>query len=321
MSIIATDILIKTMIEGALADLRRNAWILDDIFGGLATDPLATHEYGYKEVQRAKEWFAKNRIDVYLNNRIDAPQFPCITIVQTSSREMLERTSLSDEGDIEDTEPHSKRKQIQKVYDNFTPKSYNPAKGWVTFPDGVNTDLIAVGQFLVSSKSGKAYVIGSCVDSETFAIAPNIIDDFTNAYIAPPTSLWNLHREQTFLEETFAIGLHAQSDTNQAIWLRQLAAYMFFRYKEAYLEARGFEVSTLSVGAIDINPYFKDVENVFSCPITLTGQVEANWIKYLAPKLQKTRGGVIIIDGPKTPEAYIKEVKDQYWRMEKDEED
>lgn len=318
MSVIATDVLIKTAIESALADLRKNAWLLDDIFNGLVTDPLALYEYGYKEVEKAKEWFLGNQIEVYFGNRIDNPRFPCITVTLTGSREMQERTSLSDEGSVEDIDPQHRRKQPQKTYPPFTPSKYDPSQGYVTMPVDSDTSDVIPGQYLVSSRSGKAYIINQVIDSTTFSISPGMVDDFTGAYIAPPTTLWNLHRELTFMEETFGIGLHAQSDLAQAIWLRQVVTYILLRYKEAYLEGRGYELSSFSVGAIELNPYFKEVEQVFSCPITLNGQTECSFIKYIAPKLQTVRGGIRIIDGPATPEEYLKYAKAQGWVMEND---
>ena len=318
MGILATDVLIKTMIEAALADLRKNNWILDDIFDGLANDPLAKGDFGYKEVERAKEWFLGNAIEVYLSNRIDTPRFPCITVVKLSSREMQERAAMADGFETEDIEPRGITTQAQKILPAFTPKAFDKAKGIVTLPDGVTTSKVLSGQFLVSKRSSKAYIIGQVLTESQFQISANISDDFTEAYIAPPTSLWNLQKELTFLEESFAVGMHAESDLNQAIWLRQLTQYIFLRYREAYIERRGFELSTFNVGSIDINPHFNGTEMVFTCMMTVSGQVEANFIKYAAPKLQKVRGGIRIIDGPKTPEDYIKYAEAQGWSMEAD---
>lgn len=318
MGIIATDILIKTMIEGALADLRKNNWILDDIFADLANDNMARLDYGNKEVQRAKEWFLGNNIDVYLVNRVDTPRFPCITVVRTSSREMTERDSLSDIGSEEDYDPTDITKQVQVTYPEFTPKAYNKQKGIVTFPDAITTDNLLPGQYIVSKKSNKAYVINTVLGPNAFLIAAGIDDDFTSAYIVPPTSLWNLNKELTFMEEQFAIGLHAESDLNQALWLRQIGQYVFLRYKEAYLERRGFELSTFSVGSIDENPHFNGVEKVYSCMMSVSGQVEANFIKYAAPKIQGIKGGIRIIDGPRTPDEYQVYAQSQGWKMEED---
>jgi hypothetical protein len=318
MGILATDILIKTMIEVAFADLRQNSWVLDDVFSGLETDPLAKDQYGYKEVLRAKQWFLSNNIDVYLNHRVDNPRMPCITVVQTGAREMQERASFADLGSIEDFEPKHVTKRVQKVYSNFTPISYEISTGTVTTPLSLTTDLVVSGQFLVSQRSGKAYEILENSGSNSFKIKAGVKDDFTDCYIAPPTSLWNLHRELSFVEESFAIGIHTQSDPITAIWLRQLMMYVFLRYKEAYLEGRGYEISTFSVGAIDENPYFQQADKIYSCAISIVGQVEMNWIKFVAPKLQSVTGQIKIADGPKTPPNYINDVKKQGWEMEGD---
>jgi hypothetical protein len=319
MGILATDILIKSMIEGALADLRKNNWILFDIFDGLADDPMSKNDYGHKEVERAIEWFLGNDIQVYLNNRVDTPRFPCFTVVRLSSREMTDRASLSDDSMESEIEPRGITKQAQKVYQTFTPKAYNPADGTVTMPDGTITNNVYVGQFLISKKSGKAYVIRKVTGLPTFQIAPNIGDDFTNCYIAPPTSLWNLQKELVFLDETFAIGMHAESNLSQALWLRQIGQYIFLRYKEAYLERRGFELSTFNTGDISQNPHFNGTEMVWSCMMSVSGQVQADFIKYAAPKLQGVKAGIFIIDGPKTPQQYAVEVSEQGWAMQGDE--
>ncbi len=318
MGIIATDILIKSMIEAAMADLRKNNWILDDIYGDLASDQLAKTDYGWKEVEAAKQWFLGNNIDVYLMNRVDTPRFPCITVVRISSREMTERDSLGDEGEETEIDPQDITRQQQMTYPAFTPKAYDKAKGIVTLPDGQTTNDLMPGQFLVSKKSNKAYVVNTVLGPQKFLITAGIDDDFTNCYIIPPTALWNLKKELTFLEETFAIGIHAESDLNQALWLRQLIQYIMLRYKEAYLERRGFELSTHNVGSVDENPHFNGVERVFTCMLSLTGQVEANFIKYAAPKLQGVKGGIRIIDGPRTPEEYQIYAQSQGWKMEED---
>jgi len=319
MGVQATDILLKTMIEGALADLRKNNWILDDIYADLALDPLAKMDYGWKEVMRAKEWFLGNNIDVYLTNRVDTPRFPCISVVRLSSREMTERDELGDGLDDSEIVPHNITALPQQMYGPFTAVAYDPSTGTLTLPSNLTTSRMFVGQFLVSKVSGKAYVINTVSGQSTFTIAEGTVDDFTQAYIAPPTALWNLSKERTWLEETFAIGMHTESDMNQAIWMRQLIQYIFLRYKEAYIERRGVALSTFNVGSIDINPHFNGTEMVYSCMMTFTGQVEANFIKYAAPKLQGFKVDTYVLNGPKTPAAYLKYAEAQGWQMQGDE--
>jgi hypothetical protein len=319
MGILATDILIKSMFEASLADLRKNNWILWDIFDGLANDSLSKQDYGNKETAQAVDWFLGNDIQVYLNNRVDTPRFPCITVVRLSSREMTERASLADAELEYEIDPGGITQEVQKRYDNFTPSAYNLAAGQVTLPANSTTHKMFVGQFLVSNISGKAYLIRKVIDLSNFLIAAGTNDDFTNCYIAPPTSLWNLQKELVFLDEQFAIGLHTESNLSQALWMRQLAQYCVLRYKEAYLERRGFELSTFNVGDITQNPHFNGTEMVWSCMMSLSGQVQADFIKYAAPRLEGVRSGIFIVDGPKTPPQYLNEVENQGWAMESDE--
>lgn len=315
--ILATDILIKTALEAGLNDMRKNPWILEDVFSGLVNDQLSKKEFGWKDVRNATEWFIKEtNIPVYLPYRIDTPNLPCIIVIPGQSSEMQERANLSDEGMIEDTDPKSATYAVQYVVAPFTPKAYDKSNGQITLPDNITNEPIAEGMFLVS-KAGKAYQIKKLIGTDTITIAPNTNENFTEAYILPPTKVWNLHRELAFMQEGFTVRLLAQSNLVHTIYLKQLVTYILFRYREAYLEARGFEVSSLSVGPVYRDETFgKDV--VYACDINLNGQVQADWIKFVSPKLSKVTGGIKILEGPRTPEGYKKEVYNQAWRQEQD---
>lgn len=323
MAIIASDIIIKTMLESAIADLRANPWILEDVYSGLANDKLASPEAGWKEVKIAIDWFLNTDIPVMLQHRIgDRPRMPCITVAYMPSREMLDRTSLSDQGLIENYDMTSGRGTTMplRVTKNFTPASYVPAKGLVTTPKGVDTDFMGAGQFLVSKVSGKSYEIKDIISKQSFKIAPNVVDDFTDCYVVPKSSVWNLHRELTFISESYSIGCHVSNDPASTIWLWQAVLYSVMRYKEAFLEGRGFVLSTWESSALERNPEF-DPENIYSKYITLSGQVQADWIKFVAPKIQSVKGAIVIADGPKAPEgAYYEGVEQNppAWSMPDD---
>lgn len=319
MSIISSDILVKTALEAGLNDLRKNGYILDDVISGLATDSLSKAEYGYKEIHAFKQWFTTNKIPVYLDFRVDSPEMPCITIAGSPRIEMLQRTSLGDSlGSIEEVSTENISVNPIKVYDNFTPSSYNKANGIVAFPEGMETEFIVVGQFLVSSRSGKAYQILEIISKSSFKIKKNINEDFIDAYIVPPVSVWNLQREITFVQETVLIGVHTQSDPVQNQWLHDVIWYILLRCKEVYFEARGFELSTVQSDPMYLNPNFKETDRIFSRNITLTGQLEITFIKYVAPRLQDVRGVISISDGPKTPPGQTVIIKNQNWEMESD---
>ena len=297
MAIIATDILIKSMLEAAIADYRANSWIVEDVFSGLASDPLAAPEAGWKEVKTAMNWFQRTDIPVLLQHRIgDAPKIPCISIAYQPSREMQERASLGDDGIVEDYTSHGNGEiiAVQKITRNFTPSEYDKSEGLFTMPKGVSTEVMSSGNYVVA-KSGKAYEITRIVGTKQFNVAPGTIDDFTDCYIAPKSTVWNVHREITFLSESYQIGCHTQNDPSTTIWLWQLVFYSFLRYKEAFLEGRGFELSGLQSSALERNQQF-EAENVFSKYITISGQTCGTWIKFIAPKLESVTGGIKILD-------------------------
>jgi hypothetical protein len=315
MAVFSTDILIKSMLEAAILDLRANPWILDDVFSGLACDPLASTDYGQKEVQSAKDWFLTQDIPVLLQWRVsDDPPIPCISVAYTGGSELTDRTLLADYGKEEDFAPQDSVIGTLKVYPKVTPSSYDPITGFVTLPDGLTTAQIAIGQFFVSSVSGNSYEIRRIEGDTIFSIDPETYDDFTDAYIAPASHFWNLDREQSFLREAYSIGIHCQNNPGQTIWLWQIITYALFRYKEAYLEGRGFTLSTVSFSPLERNENFK-AQNIYSKYIEVSGQIEVSWIKYIAPKLAKVNGEVIIADGPATPDGML---NDQGWEMEGD---
>lgn len=306
------------MLEAAIADLRKNDWVVEDIFSALANDPLSRTEYGWKQTAHALQWFKDTAIPVFLQHRVDSPEFPCISVVSGNRTEDLSRASMADQGDVYCLDPTAKvATSPVKIIGPFTPKEYDSEKGTITLPKEFVTDYVTAGQFLVSSKSGKAYQILSVSGPNTFEIKPETADDFMGAYVAPKTSVWNLHKETVFVQEEIVIGCHAQSDPVQGLWLHDLVWYALLRYKEAYFESRGFELTTQSSGAMDLNPNFTP-ERVFSRYITLRGVLPIEFIKWTAPRIDGVKGGIKIIDGPRTPELYQAQVQAQAWKMQKD---
>jgi len=312
MGIVATDILIKSMLEAAIADLRSNEWILEDIFSSLADDPISSPESGWKEVRSAIDWFQKTDIPVLMQHRVgDAPKIPCISIAYQPSREMEERASLADDGFEEDylLDGNSGTAAVQKITNNFTPDKFDSSDGLFILPKGVDTSSMVVGNLIVA-KSGKHYDIIQIVGSDQVKLKPDINEDFTDCYVAPKSRIWNVKREQTFISESYQIGCHTQNDPATTYWLWQIIFYSCLRYKEAFLEGRGFELSGLQSSALERNQEFQS-ENVFSKYVTISGQTCGSWIKYIAPKLEGVKVSVEIgdTDGAFDTTIYGEDVK------------
>lgn len=316
MGIIFSDLLIKSALEYGISDMKKNLWIVEDCFSSLAEDPLLRGISGYKEVKKATDWFKDVNIEVIQQFRVDAPTFPCIAIAHTGTSEKIDRTSLGDEGLIEDLEPSKAKRKIIKVVDNFTPLSYNPDSGLLIMANS-NED-VAIGQFLVS-KDNKAFEIKKIVGANGFVIMEGAKFDASSCYIAPKYSVWNLHKDITYLREDFQISVHTSSDIVTCIWLHQLVLYILLRYKESLLEARGFEVSTFNSSELQRNAHFT-TENVFSRYINFSGDVQMDVVKYAAKKFEKTSAKILIVDGPRTPEALMPIKDNEAWQMKKDKE-
>jgi len=295
MGILPTDILIKSAIDFALRHLRKNTWILDDIFGTLRDDPMVADEYGRKELQTAKEWFLSQEFPVLLQHRIsDDPPIPCISIAYKPSQEMGDRTSLADAHiQIDDFNPADANILQRRIIDEFTPLSYVKSTGVIKFPKKIDLSSVAVGQHIVSSVSGKVYTILKKAPNNCVIIDKNINDDFTDAYVSPMFPLWNLHKELTFLSESYSIGVHTNGQAATTIWLWQVVFYSLLRYKEAYLDDRGFELSNLSSSALERDSQFQG-ENIFSKYIEIQGVVQCDWVKFIAPKLEKVTAQVAV---------------------------
>jgi hypothetical protein len=317
MSFIPVDILLRTAFQGALQDLRANDWILRDIFNSLPGDQLSSPEYA-KEWVEAIKWTKTQDIPVFLQHRSDLPTFPSIVLVNNGYREMTERAALADviEPYPEQTSPQPLTTTPTYVYPAFTPKTYDASTGTVTFPAGLNTTLMAPGLFLVSA-TNQAYVVKKVLNAAQFQVAAGVTDDFTAAYVLPPTNVWNLAKERTFLEHRYSVFAAAQGSPIYALWLNAIVSYVLLRYKEVYFEGRGFVLSTWSAGPLTLDSRF-DHEKVFFVETSLTGQVEMNVIKYAAPRLYETYGEIVIADGPRTPSEYRAQVNASNWKMAAD---
>lgn len=316
MAVISTDILIKTALEGAIADMRRNSYLLDDCFGGLANDILSKAEYGTKELNQAKSFIVNTNIPTYLPYRVDSPSTPCLLVTRNQASEAGDRTSLADDGEDEAYDPSKAGQPLHRILPPFTPYFYDASKGLITLPDQYDTYQVSPGMY-VMAKNGRSYQIRQILDDKSFLIDANINEDFTDCYVVPENKNWIARREQLFFTEGWTITVMASGEPMYAEWLRQLVVYCLGRYREAYLEARGFELSSIQAGPVYLDPSFEG-SKVFAAKINLNGVIGVSWIKYIAPKFNKVNGGIEIIDGPQTPANYEPYVKKQGWSMEGD---
>lgn len=278
------DVIIKTTIEMALEDIRKNSWLLSDIMGQFTQEATINQVYGQKEIDRFKEWFVNNRIQVNLQHRLDKDEFPCITIALGNSSEIGDMKHMSDlSTDVETLMPAEIKKPISYIVKPFTPVGYDSLTGAVSVPKSTRIKTVTAGMILVNTQNGNGYVIKEVVGQDIL-IEPDLDLNATTMAVVPQFPIYKARREHTFFQEQYSIGCHAVGDPNQTIWLHSIVVYILLRYREALLEGRGFTQSEFASSDLGPNPNFGPMgsDNVYSRYITLTGMVQNSWIK--APK-------------------------------------
>jgi len=279
--IFAGDVIIAEAIRQGLEDMRKNLWLLDDVFGNFVQEPALRDKYGQKEIDAAKDWFMNNKIEVNLRYRNDKDHFPCVTIALGSSSEKEEMKHLADlSTEVETLMPNQIGKPIPYIVKPFVPDSYDQATGILTVPKSVKLKGVRAGQILVDPDTGIGYIIQAVVPNG-IKLESDLELTLTKAGIVPRYQFYRARREHTFFQETYSIGCHVHGDPAPLLWLHAIVLYTILRYRESLLEGRQFMQSSVSSSDLIQNPNFEGPggENVFSRYITLTGQVENSWLK------------------------------------------
>lgn len=324
MAIFQGDLVIRSALVEGIADLRKHPWMIDDIFAQCAQEASLSQEYGYKEIRRAREWFEAHDIPVVMDHRKDDIRLPCITVHLSKASEALDRTNLGDQGldeflggDADEQVIDPKETEIRPVVilGPFTPESYNPTTGLITLPEGLDTTDVYPGQFVLAT-DGTAYEVGDVPSATSISITAGTDADLSGARVIPQFQTQVLRRELTYYRETYQLGLHVHGDPAQLFWLYSIIVFVLLRYKEALLEARGYSLSTFEGTDMIRNDAFEK-ENVYSRYIIIRGDVQYDWVKYVAQRIEGTRiTGIKVFDPGDTPDALADDEEKQGWGTE-----
>lgn len=281
-----SDVIIRSALTAALADIRANPWLLDYVFASLPQDQITWKEYGEKSLQQAKEWFLKTNVPVKLVPVLNELEAPCITISLVESSEAVPETTTSDTH----YEPFESNGQTWPALTKpFTPSKYLPATGIVTLKKNtLPTNItLAAGMFIID-KVGRPHEILEVYDERSFKISPNTVADFRNSVIKSRKPSWVTSVESSSFRETYRIGVHVGGEPVRLTWLHSIVVFALLRYKEALLEARGFERSTFQSSDFARENQF-ETELVFSRFLNVSGYVRQYWPKVVAPVIDAVR--------------------------------
>lgn len=301
-----SDLIIRSAIIAALTDMRRNPWLIDYVFSNVAQDSLTADEYGELEVKRAKDWFLKNDVKVFLNLNDNGVKMPCISIRLASSNE-AEKTH----GDINYEPTEDSDGSWPDLTAVFDLTHYDPATGVVTIPQGIADSLFIVDGMIMVTKAGGEFTITEALSATQFVIDKGLSVDLTQASIRGTRPALITSLESVQFSETYEIGCHAHGESIYAIYLHSIVVFALLMYKEALLEERGFERSVLQSSDLVHSQDIVESENSFSRWITLSGYVRQVWPKNISSKIAGVATQLRIADAGKLyRRATIAEIKD-----------
>lgn len=279
--IVQTENLLTSAIRAALRDIKSKDWLIDYVFANSLDDALTLKKYGKRYVDLARDWFCHSdtKIKVYSNVTPESAEFPCITLALSSTVE-AEATL----GDINYIPTESVDSSWPTLSSPFTAVSYLQSTGKLVLPTLIGSQVRLTEGLFVVTKEGQSHEIIEVLDDNTVRIAPNLNADFAESVIKPPRPAFTAHLESIFNKETWVIGCHAQTEPMHLTFLHSIMVFALHRYKQALLEARGFERVSLSSSDFIQNPHITN-QRCFTRYINLSGYVQQGWVKDVMPNV------------------------------------
>lgn len=282
LGVFQSDVIIRTALEQAIADMRANPWLLDYVFSSLRDDTLTSSAYGEKEIAQAKKWFLKTEIPVMLSARVpDGARYPVVVTLDLLS-------STEEENSLADIHYHPQEDvevEWHALTSRFDPVRYDVLTGRMEVSSTVGDELVIARGMVVVDRVGKTHEITEVESRTVFYIAKNTVADFHGSFIKPARPSYVAGLEGAAFKESYAIGCHVLSgEAVHLFYLHSIVVFALLRYRQSLLEDRGFERSFIASTAFDYEPGLTP-EVGFWRTINMIGHVRQVWPKTLSPKL------------------------------------
>lgn len=286
MSMKIVEYYLRNALAEGLDDLRKNTDLIDEIFQELACPPLNS-AFGDKIIDEIKCFFKDNDIPVrsaFSQNQIELPS---LTVHLVSSQEAPEYRSMQD---------HLSYQRVPKaptvLQSSFYGLSYDSETGKLTLPKTLDTSKFLRGRKIFSAEDDEVYTIKGTMKlnpsgapaydlEEQCVHLVNSKGDIPESVRFAKLSLLSsvdfvLKRVAgTWFREVFEIRVNAQTNSDQAVWLYYITAYLLLRNKWRF-EQVGLESQTFGV-----SEFTRDVgkmpNNIWGRTIRLTFLVQHQW--------------------------------------------
>lgn len=322
--IFQTDLIWYSSLMAALADLRKNRFILEDAYSNIMCDPYLKDAYGKKEVDNFKA-FIDRKIHIFTQHRLpDQATFPSIVIRMGPGDEDKPKEALGDSFQQEKVDPSTLGGIFPApmvLVPACTPEHYDPLTGQVTFGDDVNLTKSNVfeGQYVFDEVNKKSYQIQLVIDDSNLLLEEglNPSPNLTGMTIRPSQNLVGHIRRSIWVYEKIELDLFA-TEAVEVLYLYTIVMTALIRYKKTLWDARNWAISTVSYGDVYKASAEDDPNNVYGRTLSIQGRVEHSAIESTAPLIDGVSTEVRI-DDMKTPDAILDEVEKQGWSGSEDE--
>jgi hypothetical protein len=272
-----SDLILQSAIVESLSRIIADPDEIDYIFQSLNQDKLTAKAYGQEQIDRFKEWFLSQDVPVSPSFRIDETVMPIISFGLNSSDETQETL-----GDTHYVTHENTRADFPPLAGPFDPVDYAPSSGIMTLPDSVGA--LAQPGMSIRDHNGRKHAVVDTLDDNVISLTPGTVADFHGSFLnAGPKLITSI--ESTFMREIYSIGVHVQGEAFYLIALHSILIYALQKFKEELLEARGFEVSTITNTEFRRNNEFGN-EVVFSRWLNISGLVKHVWAKKVFRKIE-----------------------------------
>ena len=319
--IFQTDLWLDVALKAAIADMRKNLYLLEDAYAHLISDPLLSQAYGKKEVDRIKAFIQKD-INIFVEHRIpDIAKFPAVVIKVGGGNEDSPKDALGDSYQKDFVDPATLGGAFpatNNIVGPVTPSAYDSNLGQITFGSNVNLTSLNIyeTQFVYDSVNDAYYPILVVLDDSNLLIEQGAKPNLTNMYIKRAKESYSNNRRSIWHWETNELEIQA-TDANDVMYLFSILMYIFIRYKQQFFDARNFAAYTISYSPLVRVSEIDDITNVYGRIITIRGRIENSAIESTSPLVDGISSGVLI-DNMTSPPGVLPLVKNNIWEGQGD---
>lgn len=277
---------LRSVIEDGIAELRENVDEIDFVFRDLVAHPTM-RKYGAKIVDDIKRWFAHTDIPVLAAYGQNDIKLPSITVHLAASQEAPEYRTMQDHWDY-----FRYPTAAALVAGPFFGTAYDAETGVVTFDKSLDLSQAIQGRKLYSQRIDQVFTLQGTMNTNEVGLPPfeqkvqtlTIVDaegnipehiDIAELFLLSAVDFKMYRGQAAWFRETFEIKANANSNSDQAIWLYYILAYILMRYKHRFEEV-GLESQTFGA-----SEFFRDIgkapNNIWGRTIRFTFLVNHEW--------------------------------------------